>query len=93
MSAAQTEAADAPTIEERVARIIADHLLIAIEGDGLLPDTHLADDLLADAIDQIELALAMEDEFDIAITDDQGASCETVGDWQKLVRQLIEAKP
>jgi acyl carrier protein len=93
MSAAKQTAADALPTEERVACIIAKHLSITIEGDGLSPETHLADDLLADAIDQIELALAMEDEFDIAITDDEGASCETVGDWQKLVRQLIEAKP
>lgn len=93
MSAAQKEAGDELPIEVRVARIIADHLATAIKGDCLSPDAHLADDLHADAIDQIELALAMEDEFDIAITDDQSTACETVGDWQKLVRQLVEAKP
>lgn len=93
MSAAKQGGADALPIEERVAKIIVDHLCVAIEGDGLSPDADLARDLAADSLDRVELALVMEDEFDIAITDDQGASCETVGDWQKLVRQLVEAKP
>jgi|JI8StandDraft_2_1071088.scaffolds.fasta_scaffold03137_14 acyl carrier protein len=93
MSAAERKRAEAVPYWERVTQIIAEHLGVKTETDGLSRDTHLADDLLADAIDQIEIALAMEDEFDIAITDDQGASCETIGDWRTLVHQLLAAKP
>jgi acyl carrier protein len=93
MSAAEQGGVEALSIEERVAKIIVDHLCVAVERDGVSPDADLAKDLAADSLDRVELTLAMEDEFDIAVTDDQSAACETVGDWQQLVRQLVEAKP
>lgn len=76
-------------IDKCVASIIAAHLHVTVPPGGLSPDAHLATDLSADPIDQIEVTLAIEDAFDIAISDDESAACETIGDWQRLVAARV----
>jgi acyl carrier protein len=80
-------------IDKCVASIIAARLHVTVPPGGLSPDAHLASDLSADPIDQIEVALAIEDAFDITISDDEGASCETIGDWQRLVATRVGQRP
>ncbi|MEM1083256.1 MAG: phosphopantetheine-binding protein [Verrucomicrobiota bacterium] len=57
----------ATTIETQLKDILADHLVLGVgELASITPDTKLAD-LGADSFDGIELALWIEDEFDIDI--------------------------
>ena len=65
-------------ISERVKEIIAKHL--GIEPDKVTEDDNFIDDLGADSLDTVELALSFEDEFGCEIPDDAAESMFTVGD-------------
>ena len=67
----------------RVRAIITDHL--CVEADRVQADAHLVDDLGADSLDQVELTMAMEEEFGTEITDDEAEACTTVGNWIDLI--------
>lgn len=54
-------------------------------------DTDLAVDLLADSLDYVEIFMALEDEFDIEIMENEPSKFKTVGDLVKLVEgKLVE---
>ena len=42
-----------------------------------------------DTLDEVEMLLAIEDEFDIAIVDEAWESCKTVGDIVNLIESNI----
>lgn len=67
----------------RVRAIITDHL--CVEADRVQADAHLVDDLGADSLDQVELTMAMEEEFGIEVTDDEAEACTTVAQWINLI--------
>jgi len=72
----------------RVRAILADHIGVGpsrVEDDA----TSLADDLLADSLDCVEICMAMEDEFGIDIPDADATEIETVGDVIDLVREAL----
>ena len=54
--------------ENRVKEIIAEQL--GIGEDEVLPDANFSSDLGADGLDLIELMMALEEEFDCEITDE-----------------------
>ena len=58
-----------PTIEERVKDVIAE--MFDVDADRLEPDTSFSDDLDADDLSHMEFILALEDEFDITIPEDE----------------------
>ncbi|MFI3305304.1 MAG: acyl carrier protein [Rikenellaceae bacterium] len=55
-------------IETRVISLIAEHLGVEISKITLASD--LIEDLGADELDMVELAMAFEEEFEVEITDD-----------------------
>ena len=61
--------------EEKVKKIIADQLGVAVE--DVRPEASFVEDLGADSLDLTELIMAMEEEFDIEIADE---------DAQKLLK-------
>jgi acyl carrier protein len=75
----------AKNIEETVKRIVVERL--SKEPDEVTTDAHFIDDLGADSLDQTELLMALEEEFNIDI-DDEANTIETVADAVKY----IEAK-
>ena len=70
-------------ISERVKGTIAKHL--GIEPDKVTEDDNFIDDLGADSLDTVELALSFEDEFGCEIPDDAAESMFTVGDVIKFL--------
>ena len=52
----------------RIQEIIADQLVVSYE--VVKPETNLVDDLGADSLDQVEIIMALEDEFDFEISDE-----------------------
>jgi acyl carrier protein len=70
-------------ISERVKEIIAKHL--GIDRDKVTEDDNFIDDLGADSLDTVELALSFEDEFGCEIPDDAAESMFTVGDVIKFL--------
>jgi acyl carrier protein len=68
---------------ERVKQIIAEHL--AIDPDKVTEDDNFIDDLGADSLDTVELAMSFEDEFGCEISDEAAESMFTVGDVIKFL--------
>lgn len=68
----------AQAIEERVKSIICDQLGVA-EGEVNL-DSKLIEDLGADSLDIVELVMAMEEEFECEIPDEEAEKIRTVND-------------
>ena len=59
---------DSCALEERVAEIIVEQL--GVSREEIVPEASFIDDLGADSLDIVELVMAMEEEFDIEIPDD-----------------------
>ena len=64
------------TIEDRVKKIVVEQLGVA--EDQLTPDASFVDDLGADSLDTVELVMALEEEFDTEIPDDEAEKITTV---------------
>ena len=67
----------------KVRKIIADQLDIKVEKVTL--EASFADDLGADSLDQVELVMAVEEEFDISIPDEETEKLLVVGDVLKYI--------
>ncbi len=50
-----------------------------MDPEAITPETNLIDDLGADSLDVVELIMSLEDEFGIAISDEDAAQLYTVG--------------
>ncbi len=64
------------TIEERVKKIIVDQL--GVSADSVQLDSSFVEDLGADSLDTVELVMALEEEFDIEIPDEEAEKISTV---------------
>lgn len=69
---------------ERIQEIIADKL--TIDMDSITMDASFIDDLNADSLDIVELIMALEDELDMEIPDEDVENFKTVGDVVNYVR-------
>ena len=63
-------------LEQRVKKVVAEQLNIN-EAD-IKNESAFVDDLGADSLDTVELVMALEDEFDLEIPDDQQEKLRTV---------------
>jgi acyl carrier protein len=77
---------DIAGLERRVKQILTNRLGIATEDIRL--GAELADDLGMDSLDAVELSIAIERQFAIAISDEQVAKLRTVDDIVQLVQRL-----
>ena len=72
------------SIEEKVKKIVAEKL--SIEPGEVVPEASFVDDLGADSLDQVELIMAMEEAFDIEISDEEAEKLQTVQDAVNYVK-------
>ncbi|MGD2132056.1 MAG: acyl carrier protein [Maricaulaceae bacterium] len=77
--------ADAADILNRVKKIVIDNL--SVEEDKVTEKASFIDDLGADSLDNVELVMAFEEEFDIEIPDDAAEHIQTVGDAVKFISE------
>lgn len=63
-------------VDEKIVKIICEQLDVA-EKD-VVPEASFVDDLGADSLDQVELIMAMEEQFDISIPDEDAEKIGTV---------------
>ena len=68
----------ATNIEAKVKSIIADQL--GVGEDEIKLESSFIEDLGADSLDIVELVMAMEEEFEVEIPDEEAENIKTVGD-------------
>jgi len=68
---------------EKVRSVIAEQF--SIEEDELTMDTTF-ENLGADSLDVVELIMALEEEFDIEISDEEAETISSVGDVVKFIK-------
>ena len=59
--------------------------VLSVEADQVTPEATFADDLDSDSLDLVELVMALEEEFDVAIDEEELEGIETVGQAFDLV--------
>lgn len=64
------------TIEERVKKIVAEQLGVKLE--EVTNEASFVDDLGADSLDTVELVMALEEEFETEIPDEDAEKISTV---------------
>ena len=64
------------SIQERVKQIVAEQL--GVEEDQVTDAASFMEDLGADSLDTVELVMALEEEFDIEISDEDAEKIQTV---------------
>ncbi|MBW1729925.1 MAG: acyl carrier protein [Deltaproteobacteria bacterium] len=74
-------------IEEKVKKIICEQL--DVNEEDVVPEASFVDDLGADSLDQVELIMAMEEEFDISIPDEDAEKITTVQDAIDYIQKAI----
>jgi len=76
-------------VETRVRRVVADNL--GVDVDDLTPDVSLTDDLAADSLDLLEVALALEGELGISLPERLLERVRTYGDLVQATLALARA--
>lgn len=88
-----------PTLVTRPADVPAElrtlvSIHLEIEPDRLVRPALLGEDLCIDSLAATELTLIIEDEWDIAVADEERSDVRTYGDFEDLVTRLLsEASP
>jgi acyl carrier protein len=68
----------ATQVEGKVKSIIAEQL--GVGEDEIKPESSFIEDLGADSLDIVELVMAMEEEFEVEIPDEEAENIKSVGD-------------
>jgi len=76
------------TTFDKVKKIIVEQL--GVDEAEVTPEASITDDLGADSLDQVELVMAFETEFNIDIPDEEAEKIKTVGD---AVAKIDETTP
>ena len=75
------------SVEDQVRSIIAEQL--GIKADEIKDDASFVDDLGADSLDTVELVMALEEEFETEIPDEEAEKITTV---QNAIGYVNQAK-
>jgi acyl carrier protein len=76
------------TTFDKVKKIIVEQL--GVDEAEVTEEASITDDLGADSLDQVELVMAFETEFNIDIPDEEAEKIKTVGD---AVKKIDETAP
>lgn len=74
---------------DRVKAIVVEQL--GVEADQVTPQSKFVEDLGADSLDVVELVMALEEEFDLEIPDEDAEKIATVGEASKYIERHAEA--
>jgi acyl carrier protein len=73
------------SVEDRVKQIIVEKL--QVNEDQIVPEASLMEDLGADSLDIVELVMALEEEFDQEIPDEDTEKIRTVGQILQYLKE------
>jgi len=74
-------------VADKIKKIICEQLDVPEE--DVVPEASFVDDLGADSLDQVELIMAMEEEFDVSIPDEDAENIGTVQDAIDYVKKVL----
>lgn len=77
-------------IYETVRELLAHQL--EIDPAQIGPQTDILEDLGADSLDIVELVMAIEEEYDIVITDERAANVRTVEQLVDMLESILGSK-
>lgn len=77
-------------VEDKIKSIIAEQLGVKIE--EVKPDASFIDDLGADSLDTVELIMALEEEFNVEIPDEDAEKMTTVADAIRYIDEKTAKK-
>jgi acyl carrier protein len=80
----------AENLEERVKKIIVTQL--AVDASEVTPQSQFVQDLGADSLDTVELVMALEEEFDVEIPDEDAEKIKTVGEAVTYIKDKLSKK-
>ncbi|MCY4164363.1 MAG: acyl carrier protein [bacterium] len=63
--------------------------VLSVEAAQITPEANFADDLDSDSLDLVELVMALEEEFDVTIDEEELEGIQTVGQAFDLVTQKL----
>jgi acyl carrier protein len=63
--------------------------VLSVDVDKVVLDAKFGDDLDADSLDLVELVMALEEEFEITVPEEELEGIETVGQAYKLVTDKL----
>ena len=72
------------SVADKVKKIVVEQL--GVSEDQVTPEAKFIEDLGADSLDQVELVMALEEEFGSDIPDEDAEKLTTVGDAIKYVK-------
>lgn len=76
------------SVFDKVKKVIVEQL--GVDENEVTPDASITDDLGADSLDQVELVMALETEFNLDIPDEEAEKIKTVGDAVRYVEEVSE---
>ena len=74
-------------IKQKVLEIISEQ--VAYEGDSPIPEETTLEDLTMDSLDKVEVLMALEEEYNLNISDEDAEKCITVKDVVDVVDKAI----
>ncbi|MFH1958225.1 MAG: acyl carrier protein [bacterium] len=77
------------SVEEKIKAIVAERLRVDVA--KILPNANFVNDLGADSLDQVELVMALEDEFGLEIADEEAQKLDTVGKAIEYVNSKVSS--
>ncbi|MCL5054610.1 MAG: acyl carrier protein [Firmicutes bacterium] len=76
------------SVFDRVRKVIVEQL--GVDEEEVTPQASFTDDLGADSLDNVELVMALEQEFNLEIPDDDAEKIATVNDAVSYIQEHLE---
>ncbi len=75
-------------LEERVAQLVVEQL--GVSREEVVAEAAFIDDLGADSLDIVELVMALEEAFDVEISDEDAEKIQTIEDAVSYLKERVE---
>ncbi len=73
------------SVDDKVFEIVAERM--GAKKEDISKETSFVTDLGADSLDQVELIMELEDQFDLNIPDEDAEKLQTIGDAIKYIEE------